>query len=517
MVFPPPRYSMEAFALPSRAALSDQTDFALVALHFGSDTMWTWRTSRWCLRRWRRATRMARSPLLDPRKLREAERQAERAAVRSAMGRAKVQGAVEKIGRLVKPMRALASVAVRIEIPAAAQTVQFEWDRSGTVAQAKTKLLDGLAVCAVLHDGRRRKLPPDELQFAFAGQPLEPEAVAEPETEPDKQPTVAEIMSKCNIANAAALAEIETTLASQLRQLYTDDALRTEGMSLAHEIHEVWSPERLHAVVKQLETSMQHRLGGENLVACRMKCSNNDRFSVQELRAALAHADPPMALAQLMLRGMRQSATIQLQVVKPKDLLSTGAQHEATLQELELDRKAAALLAQQTGEYVIELSTSTELAPADRDLDSGNAAKERWKRGVEKLRRSRSEAVLQLPVAELGDQWRLLAEELFARCVGCFAVFSSNFFLTWSAVFNKHASRYDDDKTGYLTKDQYKRYLHGVGVFGHNDRCGPDSWDRAFVCAVFQIGSVIETCRACRFYELTVWVVRARVFTCSII
>jgi hypothetical protein len=46
-------------------------------------------------------------------------------------------------------------------------------------------------------------------------------------------------------------------------------------------------------------------------------------------------------------------------------------------------------------------------------------------------------------------------------------------------------SRYDRNKDGYLDKEEYRCYLQGIGVFWHNDYCGPDSWDRAFVRPVF--------------------------------
>jgi hypothetical protein len=43
--------------------------------------------------------------------------------------------------------------------------------------------------------------------------------------------------------------------------------------------------------------------------------------------------------------------------------------------------------------------------------------------------------------------------------------------------------RYDVDKDGYLNKEEYKRYLMGIGCFWHNDSscCDPESWHKAFV------------------------------------
>ena len=43
--------------------------------------------------------------------------------------------------------------------------------------------------------------------------------------------------------------------------------------------------------------------------------------------------------------------------------------------------------------------------------------------------------------------------------------------------------RYDVDKDGYLNKEEYKRYLMGIGCFWHNDSscCDSESWHKAFV------------------------------------
>lgn len=423
-----PRGDMDVFALPSRVALSDQTDFALSALHFGGDAMWIWRTARWSLRRWRRVARMQRaSPALnsiitgDPRQVRAAEQQADRAAVRSAMRHEKLRDGLEKISVLSKPVLALRTAAILIETPdVAAHLVPFEWDRLGTVAQAKAKLLEDLTVYAVLVDGRRRRLRPDELQLSFAGQSLELEQEPGPQPQLDtKLNRVAAVIAKCGVANAVTLAKIEVALADYLVQLYTDDALRNEGMSLAQEIHEIWSPDRLHTVVKQLEAGIQDQLAGEKLITSRAAWGITDRFNVREASAALANSNPAVALAHLLLRPLRRNVTIQLQVVPPP--LDAETLHAATPEEIELHLNEAAPLSQQTGRYEIEFSgdladRGNATNPPKLEANSRNPAIER-QRGLEKLRRVRSAGVLQLQVPELGEQWMLLAEELFERCV----------------------------------------------------------------------------------------------------
>ena len=154
--------------------------------------------------------------------------------------------------------------------------------------------------------------------------------------------------------------------------------------------------------------------------------------SVREVKAAFQCADPARALARLLLRVWRQRATVELRVVKPRALLQTAEDlHEATPEEIERDRVLAAELRRQTGEFALELSGELAAAAAgdgtpgqeadDDDDDNANSgggtAKGRWKRGVEKLRRVRSEAMFQLRIAELDEHWLTLAEELFERCV----------------------------------------------------------------------------------------------------
>ena len=214
---------MDAFALPSRVALSDQNDFALTALQFGGDAMWIWRTARWSLRRWRRIARMQRSLLgVDPDEIRKAERQADREAVQRATGREKLRSGLDVINKALPSVRAIRAASVLVETPAVgAQLVEFQLDRFWTVAQAKTKLLADLAVYAVLVDGQRRRISPEELQLAFEEQSLE--------TDPDqehavgKSENIVDFIAKRGVANAAVLAELESALAKYLVQLYTDD------------------------------------------------------------------------------------------------------------------------------------------------------------------------------------------------------------------------------------------------------------------------------------------------------
>jgi hypothetical protein len=431
------------YALPSRAALSDQTDFALTALHFGGDGMWIWRTARWCLRRWRRATRMARLVGQQPEEaarmqlqhIRKAEREADRAAVQGATGRQKVRDGVKTIGKVLQPVRALMRSSIFIDVTDAGTgtVLRFDWDRHGTVAQVKAKLLEDLAVYAMLDSGGRRRVAPDELRLTFGGESLEPEPEPEQQQQQQQQPeqqqsTVADIVTKYGLANADALIAAEAALADHLVQLYSIEAMRDEGTSLVQEILEVWTAERLHAVMLQLLLEHPSREAWAEISGS----GGSGPVSVREVKAAFQCADPARALARLLLRVWRQRATVELRVVKPRALLQTAEDlHEATSEELERDRVLAAELRRQTGEFALELSGELAAAAAgdgtpgqeadddddDDAISGGGTAKGRWKRGVEKLRRVRSEAMFQLRIAELDEHWLTLAEELFERCV----------------------------------------------------------------------------------------------------